>query len=52
MFASVPYVGRQVLNVLVMLFAAWILFGAWALSSPVGSSADETFHLKAIWCGD
>jgi len=52
MFVSVPYVGRQVLNILATLFAAWILFGAWALSSPVGSSADETAHLIALWCGD
>jgi hypothetical protein len=23
----------------------------WALSSPPGSSPDETFHLNSIWCG-
>lgn len=26
------------------------LFG-WALSSPVGSSPDEDYHLASIWCG-
>lgn len=25
-------------------------FGAWALSSPVGSSPDEDYHLASIWC--
>lgn len=24
--------------------------GAWALSSPVGSSPDDDFHLTSIWC--
>lgn len=24
---------------------------AWALSSPVGSSPDDDFHLASIWCG-
>lgn len=25
--------------------------GAWGLSSPVGSSPDDDFHLASIWCG-
>ncbi|MGH9269990.1 MAG: DUF2142 domain-containing protein, partial [Ilumatobacteraceae bacterium] len=25
---------------------------AWALSSPVGSSPDDDFHLGSIWCSD
>jgi hypothetical protein len=25
--------------------------GAWAFSSPVGSSPDDDFHLASIWCG-
>ena len=27
-----------------------LAFGAWAMSSPVGSSPDEDFHLTSIWC--
>ncbi|MBC9226347.1 DUF2142 domain-containing protein [Aeromicrobium sp. zg-636] len=32
-----------------MLF--WLSLLAWALSSPVGSSPDDDFHLSSIWCG-
>lgn len=32
----------------VLIFAA---LTAWALSSPVGSSPDEDFHLTSSWCG-
>jgi len=28
-----------------------LMFGAWASASPLGSSADEDFHLSSIWCG-
>ncbi|PRI10213.1 DUF2142 domain-containing protein [Leucobacter massiliensis] len=28
-----------------------LTFGAWALSSPVGASPDEDFHIASIWCG-
>jgi hypothetical protein len=27
-----------------------VTFAVWALSSPVGSSPDEDFHLTSIWC--
>lgn len=30
---------------------ALIAVMAWGLSSPVGSSADDDFHLASIWCG-
>jgi len=33
-------------------FCFAIALGTWAISSPVGSSADEDFHLQSIWCGD
>ncbi|MBG6055928.1 hypothetical protein IWX81_002356 [Salinibacterium sp. CAN_S4] len=36
--------------ILVPLFALVALM-AWGLSSPVGSSADDDFHLASIWCG-
>jgi hypothetical protein len=29
---------------------AFLSFGAWALSSPVGSSPDDQYHLASIWC--
>lgn len=28
-----------------------VALGAWALSSPVGSSPDEDYHLASVWCG-
>jgi hypothetical protein len=34
----------------VIAAAAWLLGLAWALSSPVGSSPDDDFHLTSIWC--
>jgi hypothetical protein len=30
---------------------ALIALTAWALSSPIGSSPDDDFHLASIWCG-
>ncbi len=30
---------------------AFLALGAWSLSSPVGSSPDDDFHLASIWCG-
>lgn len=30
---------------------AFASFSAWAVSSPVGSSPDDDFHLVSIWCG-
>jgi Predicted membrane protein (DUF2142) len=30
---------------------AFVALFAWALSSPVGSSPDEDFHLSSVWCG-
>jgi len=34
-----------------LLVALAAVGGAWALSSPVGSSPDDDFHLASIWCG-
>jgi hypothetical protein len=31
---------------------ALIALSAWALSSPIGSSPDDDFHLTSIWCGN
>ncbi|MBU4214657.1 MAG: DUF2142 domain-containing protein [Actinobacteria bacterium] len=33
------------------LIAAVIALSAWAVSSPVGASPDEDYHLASIWCG-
>jgi hypothetical protein len=38
------------LLVLLSLLSLFIGLGAWAFSSPVGSSPDDDFHLASIWC--
>jgi len=35
---------------LIVIIAAAIAGMAWAVSSPIGSSPDEDFHLASIWC--
>lgn len=30
---------------------AFVSVGAWSVSSPVGASPDDDFHLASIWCG-
>lgn len=42
---------KRTLAVIGILLAALVTFGAWALSSPVGATPDEDFHLASIWCG-
>lgn len=37
---------------LVALLALLLTGASWALSSPVGSSPDDDFHLSSIWCAD
>ena len=32
------------------LIAAMLMASVWAISSPVGSAADDAFHLSGIWC--
>ncbi len=47
--------GRRTRRLPLILFAPLLVFltlGAWALSSPVGSSPDDDFHLASIWCAD
>lgn len=29
----------------------FLILGAWGLSSPIGSSPDDDYHLASIWCG-
>lgn len=41
---------RRILGV-VGLLAAVMALCTWAVSSPVGASPDEDYHLASIWCG-
>jgi hypothetical protein len=41
---------KQVLLAVALFLTLFGSFGAWAMSSPVGSSPDDTFHLGSIWC--
>src|SRR5664279_5313917 len=38
------------IGLLVVPFLVFAALAAWALSSPVGSSPDDDFHLTSIWC--
>ncbi len=38
-------------SALVGVAALVVALAAWALSSPVGASPDEDYHLASIWCG-
>ena len=40
----------RLVRILGLVVASAILVGIWGLASPVGSSADEDFHLTSIWC--
>jgi hypothetical protein len=42
---------QQRVWVLIALIAAFVSLGAWALSSPIGSSPDDDYHNASIWCG-
>ena len=35
----------------IAIVSAILTLSGWALSSPIGSSPDDTFHLPSIWCG-
>ena len=37
---------RLILPSVALVFLGW----AWAWASPIGSSADENFHISSIWC--
>ncbi|HEX7396036.1 MAG TPA: DUF2142 domain-containing protein, partial [Propionibacteriaceae bacterium] len=38
------------LPILMVMIAAAVAGMAWAISSPIGSSPDEDYHLASIWC--
>ena len=33
------------------IVSAFLALSSWAISSPIGSSPDDDFHLSSIWCG-
>lgn len=35
----------------IAVISAVLTLSGWAISSPVGSSPDDSFHLPSIWCG-
>jgi hypothetical protein len=35
----------------IAIVSAILTLSGWALSSPIGSSPDDDFHLPSIWCG-
>jgi hypothetical protein len=41
----------QVARVAAIPLLLFVALAAWAVSSPVGSSPDEDYHLTSIWCG-
>jgi hypothetical protein len=38
------------LPILIVMIAAAVAGMAWAISSPIGSSPDDDYHLASIWC--
>ncbi len=45
--------GRRRVGAAIAIPVLTVIVGAaWALSSPVGSSPDDDFHLGSIWCSD
>jgi hypothetical protein len=44
-------VRRRLLPVVLIPVLALIALTTWALSSPVASAPDDSFHLASIWCG-
>lgn len=43
---------RRAAAVAIVPVALFVALAAWSLSSPVGSSPDEDFHLASIWCAE
>ena len=42
---------RRLASFILLPLLALMAIMAWGLSSPVGSSPDDDFHLASIWCG-
>lgn len=43
---------RQRMAAILAVIMAFIALATWAVSSPVGSSPDDNFHLSSIWCSE
>ena len=50
--ARLPLTRRHwnILGVIALLASVFALGVAWAVSSPVGASPDDDYHLGSIWC--
>lgn len=46
-----PGTGRHLATVAVLVVSLLLLGIGWSISSPIGSSPDDDFHLGSIWCG-
>jgi hypothetical protein len=42
---------RKIIWVVVSVISIVFALGSWAVSSPIGSSPDDDYHLASIWCG-
>jgi hypothetical protein len=42
----------SITSLIVILIFLFISLTCWALSSPVGSSPDDDYHLSSIWCAE
>lgn len=45
-----PGQARRLVAIVVAAAALWLALAAWALSSPVGSTPDEDYHLATAYC--
>ncbi|MCI0158205.1 DUF2142 domain-containing protein [Leifsonia shinshuensis] len=44
--------GRRSFPTIILIpILIFLALGAWAVSSPIGSSPDDDFHLASTWCG-
>ena len=42
---------RKILWAAVSVMSIIFAFSSWAVTSPIGSSPDDDYHLASIWCG-
>jgi len=42
---------RNIRWITVAIISSILAISSWAVSSPIGSSPDDDFHLPSIWCG-
>ena len=49
---SKPNLRLKIPGLYVVLFSLFVALFSWSVSSPVGSSDDDNFHLASIWCAN